>query len=274
MSRSENLPVLPQAVGKVLTLADDPNANSRDLEKAFEKDPAITAKILKVANSAYYGGANIPSIGRAISFLGMSTIRSLVVGIAFQQATGGRSQAQSFDKLGFWKHSLSTAVASRILGKLKAPARSEELYCTGMLHDIGMLVLDRFMPDEFDAALRLSKQTGMFVHEAEQKTFGFDHCQVGGLLAKSWGLSDAMHRGVLYHHNPSADLESYDTTSLVAAANILAYDAEYSNQGQKVEKFDRSVVEELNLPSDQLPVVMQVIQTEVEKTCESFQIAA
>lgn len=274
MARSENLPVLPQAVGAVLKLADDPNANQKDLEKAFEKDPAITAKILKVANSSFYGGVKVPSIGRAISFLGATTIRSLVVGIAFQQVSTSKSSVMMFDKEDFWRHSLAVAVACRILGKLKAPARSEELYCTGMLHDIGILVLDRFVPDMLDEAMRNAKQFGLQLHEAEEKVLGYNHAQVGGLLATRWGLSDVMARGIEYHHNPTKDDKCYETTSLVAAANILAYDAGYGNQGQTLRPEDRAILDELNLPEDQVPVVMQVIQTEVSKTCEAFSIAA
>lgn len=274
MSRSENLPVLPQAVSAVLRLADDPNANQRELERAFEKDPAITAKILKVANSSFYGGVKVPSIGRAISFLGATTIRSLVIGIAFQQATGSKSSVLLFDKQDFWRHSLAVAVACRILGKLKAPSRSEELYCTGMLHDIGLLVMDRFLPDSFDEAIRHSKQYGLQLHEAEEKILGYHHATVGGLLAESWGLSEAMKRGIQFHHNPTADDKCYETTSLVAAANVLAYDTGYGNQGQHLRPEDRVVVEELELPDDQLTVIAQVIQTEVDKTCEAFNIAA
>lgn len=274
MTRSENLPVLPQAVSSILRLADDPNASQRDLEKAFEKDPAIAAKILKVANSAYYGGANIPTIGRAISYLGISAIRSLVVGVAFQQVTASKPNTQNFDKLDFWRHSLATAVACRILGKLKVPARSEELYCMGMLHDIGQLVMDRFLADEFDKALELARAQGLPLWVAERQLIGYDHAEVGALLTKKWGLSETMWSGIKFHHEPEEDTESHEMTQILAAAHSLAYEAGFGNQGQSGAKMDLTAFEAMKLPEEQLPVVLQVIQTEVEKTCESFNIAA
>lgn len=274
MTRSENLPVLPQAVSSILRIADDPNVSQRDLEKAFEKDPAITAKILKVSNSAYYGGANIPTIGRAISFLGISAIRSLVVGIAFQQVTSSKPNTKHFDKVGFWRHSLATAVACRILGKLKCPARSEEMYCIGMIHDIGYLVFDRFMPDEFDTSLEMAKKHGVLVCQAEGKVMEFDHAEVGALLASRWRLSDSMVNAIRWHHEPEKDTKTRETTVILAAAHALAYDAGYGHQGQKTEMIDRTDLIALELPDEQIPVIMQVIQTEVEKTCEQFNVAA
>ena len=274
MTRSENLPVLPQAVSNILRLADDPNASQRDLEKAFEKDPAIAAKILKVANSAYYGGANIPTIGRAISYLGISAIRSLVVGVAFQQVTKSRSDVDQFDKVDFWRHSLATAVASRILGKLQFPARSEELYCMGMLHDIGQLVLDRFMPEEFELALRMSSGQGLPLWMAERQVMGFDHAEVGGLLTRRWGLSDTMWSGIKHHHEPEEETASPEMSSIVCAAHALAYDAGFTNQGQSPDQIDHACLEAMELPEEQLPVITQVLCDEVEKTCETFNVAA
>ena len=112
IARSENLPVLSNVVTQVLKLADDPNASPRTLEKIIERDPALTAKSLRVSNSSYYGMSQVTSIGRAISVLGMNTIRSLVIGVAYQQILGARTVAQKFDKMLFWKHSLAVAVVA------------------------------------------------------------------------------------------------------------------------------------------------------------------
>src|SRR5262249_24324776 len=154
ISRSENLPVLPQIVSQVLKLADDVEASPKDMERIIERDPAITAKLLRVANSSYYGLHQVSSTGRAISMLGMNAVRSLVVGVAYQQIIAGRTQASHFNKLEYWRHSLGVATAARILAKLKAPMLSEEMYVAGMMHDVGLLVLDRFQPMELDKAVR------------------------------------------------------------------------------------------------------------------------
>src|SRR5271157_330857 len=99
LARSENLPVLPQVVSSVLRLADDPDASPKEMERIIERDPGITAKILRVANSAYYGMSQVPTIGRALTALGMNNVRSLVVGVAYQQVISGREMAAHFSKL-------------------------------------------------------------------------------------------------------------------------------------------------------------------------------
>lgn len=274
MARSENLPVLPQAVGEVLRLADDPNANQRELERAFEQDPAMTAKILKVANSAYYGGVNVPTIGRAISFLGMSSIRSLVVGISFQQMTGNRSESKQFDRISFWQHSIATAVACRVLAKLKLPAKGEELYCVGMMHDIGLLVFERFLPVEFDAAIENSIRTGKPLAVVEKETLGFDHAEVGGILAEKWGLNDLMRQGIRYHLDPKGDNQFFESTQIVATAAQIANLCGYPGAGAIAPVDTAKVARTTGLPAEQIPIIQQVVTQEVAKVQGSLNIAA
>ncbi|MDK3158696.1 HDOD domain-containing protein [Kamptonema cortianum] len=274
MARSENLPVLPQAVSQMLKLADDPNSSQRDIERAFEKDPAITAKILKAANSPFYGGSNSTTISRAVAFLGMSVIKSLVISVAFQQTVGNKSQVRSFDKVAYWRHSLATGTAARILGKLKLPARSEELYCAGIMHDIGMLVMEKFLPSQFEEAINRSNGLRVPLHKCERDILGYDHASVGGLLAERWGLNEMFTSAVANHHNPQADYKFYDTTSIIEQADALAHSCNFGNHGFRVEH----TVEELSLltslPVEQIPIIQQVICSEIQKSDESFQLAS
>ncbi len=274
MARSENLPVLPQAVSEIMRLADDPNANQRELEKAFEQDPAITAKILKVANSAYYGGQRAPTIGRAISFLGLSAIRSLVIGVSFQQMTGNRSESRHFNKLQYWLHCLGTAVSCRVIAKLRMPAKGEELYCAGMIHDIGLLVLERFTPKELDAALELSLKTGTSLLETERKILGFDHAQVGGILAEKWNLSDLMVNGIRHHPNPDEDQQFYESTKIIHMGEKMARVCNYPGLGVEEEPDLDEFARQLQLPKDQIPIIQQVVRQEVDKVMSAFSIAA
>lgn len=274
MARSENLPVLPQAVSEVMRLADDPNSNQKELEKAFEQDPAMTAKILKVANSAFYGGANVPTIGRAISFLGMTSIRSLVVGISFQQLSSGRSESKQFDKVAFWRHSIASAIACRVLAKLKLPAKGEELYCAGMMHDIGLLVFERFVPTEFDAAVELSIRTGKSLKDAEQDVLGFDHAEVGGLLAERWNLNEMMRNAIRYHLDPKSDPQHGETTNIVASAVQIANLAGFQGLGAVPPVDVQKLARAIGLPAEQIAIIQQVVSQEVDKVQQSFSLAA
>lgn len=274
MARSENLPVLPQAVSEIMRLAEDPNANQRALEKAFEQDPAITAKILKVANSAYYGGNRAPTIGRAISFLGLSAIRSLVIGVSFQQMTGNKSESKHFNKVQYWLHCLSTAISCRVIAKLRLPGKGEELYCAGMVHDLGLLVLERFTPKELDAAVEMSLKQSITLLEAERLILGFDHCEVGGLLAEKWNLSELMIHGIRYHSKPLEDPTYQETTKIIHLGDKMALVCDYPGLG--VDRYPDldSFARELQVPKDQIPIIKQVVRQEVEKVMSAYNIAA
>lgn len=273
VSRSENLPVLPQIASSVIRLADDPDSSSRDMEKMIERDSAIAAKVLRVANSSYYGLSQVASISRAISILGINSVRSLVVGIAYQQIIGSRQLSLRFSKLDFWRHSVAVATAAKILGKLKAPAISEELYTAALMHDVGLLVMDRFATSELDQAIECALEKGIRLHEAEQLLFEFDHAQVGALLADKWGLSPKMTSAIRYHHAPLEDTENLDFTPFIAAADTLAYQCGYiSTYGPSEREIEPEVLELIGIPAEQLDPIRNVITIEVEKAQEALQI--
>jgi len=273
VSRSENLPVLPQIVSQVLKLADNPEAAPRDMERIIDRDAAITAKVLRVANSSYYGVSNCASTGRAISMLGMNTVRSLVVGIAYQQIIAGRSFSSHFNKLEFWRHSLGVATAARILGKLKVPMQTEELYVAGMMHDVGLLVLDRFHPLELDKTVKFAMEEQMALHQAEQLMFGFDHTQVGAMLADRWNMTKTIADAVRYHHDPRSSDESMLPTTIIAIANLLAHQCGLTNNvpGQPNE-IPEDWLEILGLPFEQLEVIKNVTAQEIARAEEAFGI--
>jgi HD-like signal output (HDOD) protein len=274
LSRTENLPVLPQAASAVLRLADDPDANQRDIAGAIERDPAVTAKLLRVANSAYYGAQNVTSVGRAISFLGINCVRSIVVSAAMQQMVSGRSACLGFNRLDHWRHSLATATASRILSRLKAPDRTEQLYCAGMLHDIGLLALERFMPEELSRAIALAKRDNVRLIEVEHETIGFDHATLGGILARKWGLSDLVHDGIAFHHEPMGSEQYFVETCIVALADTMAHIVGFcNNQPEAVKEIDDSLAAVVGLPSGQYDIIQQVVLEEVERAEQAFKIA-
>lgn len=273
ISRSENLPVLPQIASSVLRLADDPDSSARDMEQLIQRDSAVAAKVLRVANSPYYGLCNVPSIGRAIAILGMNAVRSLVIGLAYQQVIGGKQVSKHFSKVDFWRHSVAVATASKIIGKLKMPSRSEELYSAGLMHDLGILVLDRFDATSLDQAILFAREQKIQLHQAEQHLFDLDHAQIGGLLADRWGLIGALKGAIRYHLSPQDDPDEMGFTAIITVADNLAHQCGFPNN---VEPFpldiDPQLLELVGVPQEQLEPIRAVIVTEVVKAQEALQI--
>jgi HD-like signal output (HDOD) protein len=273
IARSENLSVLPQVVSTVLKMADDPNASPRMIEQIVQRDPAITAKILRVANSSFYGVAQVPSIGRAISVLGLNTMKSLVIAVAYQQAIGTKEQAVKFNKLEFWRHSLAVATGSRILAKLTMPLRSEELHAAGMLHDVGILAMDKFCPEVLDRGIEAAKKESIPLDMALQSIAGFDGSDVGALLAQKWGLSPMIYSAIRNIHEPMAEPDQAKTCSIVAAANSIAYRIQFHNGSSFPDRgFDEYILEEAGVPAEQYDAIGGVVSAEVAKAEIAFQI--
>jgi len=266
IARSENLPVLPQSVSSVLRLADSPSVSPRQIAQCIERDPAITAKVLRAANSAYYGFSNVNTVGRAISCLGMNSIRSLVISVALQNMLAGRTGSQSFNKTEFWKHSLAVGIACRVLGTMKIPAKADEIYSAGMMHDVGFIALDRFLARDFDDLVRQSKASGSSLTQLMQVSLGFDQKEVGSLLAERWKLPAMMKHAILFHERPQDDGDYFETTAIVSAANTLAHQAGFTLglPGMSTE-FAPGVMEGLGLPMAQYEAIGNVMVAEVER---------
>lgn len=275
IARSENLPVLNNVVTQVLKTADDPEASPRSLERIIERDPALTAKILRVSNSSYYGMSGVNSIARAISVLGMNTIRSLVVGVAYQQILSGRSNAQSFDRTEYWKYSLATAVGSRILMKLKQPLKSEELYVAGMMAAVGLLVMDKFLPHELDDAIKAANDRKVPLHVAERDLLGFDHAEIGAMLAEKSRLNETIIHAVRYHHRPFEDKKHFATTGVVAAAVQVAGQCGYRPSGPTpTGELDSDLFGALEIAEEQVEPVRAVVEAEIQRSAEAFGVKA
>lgn len=224
LSNAECLPLLPAVARAAMQTGHDHDGLGDELELAIHHDPAIAAKLLRAANSAYYGlRKRVPTISRAIAMLGARTVRSLVLSIAFQQVALGRSGAPLFNRMGFWRHSLAVAIGARTIGRTAMPTRTEELFAAGLLHDIGHLVMDMLVPGELNAALGLFASRDIPLAQAEREVSGADHTVFGEMLADVWNLSGELRCAIRFHHTPSRDPLHFGMTVIVHQADILAY---------------------------------------------------
>ena len=271
ISRSENLPILPTVLIQILRLYEDPNVSPRSLERIIEQDAALTAKILRVAGSSLYGAKSATTVGRALSVLGMNALRSIAVSLAYQQILAQRNVGADFDRMSFWRHCLAVGVGAKAISKYICPSMMEEMYVTGLMHDIGILTLDRFMPNDLTSALRKAMAQKVSIDEAERQVLGFDHAEVGGHLAETWKLSQSLIDAVKYHHHPERDSVNSLTTGIVAAANYLAYKAGYpALPGIPGDVNGEAHLEAVGLTQDQIDMVSSTIMIEVDQSDTTY----
>ena len=215
---AEQMPAFPKSVQKVLELARNIDCDAKDIASVIEKDPVMTAKILKVLNSPYYNlPSKITSIDRSIVYLGFNTVKNLALGIASIGVLPKENKA-GFDIQQYLNHSLFVAGLARMLyGRLVPKGDSTESYIAGLLHDFGKVVFAQFMAEEFRQALALSHAEGIPLYAAERKILGADHCLMGSLLAEKWQFPSPLVEAIRHHHDESC--QGPDTLVCVVAAN-------------------------------------------------------
>lgn len=258
---------LPDVFIRISQLVENPSSNMADIARVVGQDPSFTVRLLRVANSAFYGFfSRIDTVPKAVAIIGTSQIRNLAL---------ATSVASSFEGLpntlvsmeNFWKHSLYCALAARILAKQARRCDPDAVFTAALLHDIGELVIFNRMPQQAKEALLLVLDSGdeLPVHQAERQIMGFDHSQVGGELARQWKLPPMLEECIEFHHDISGAQRFPREAALVHIANILALMAEVRTlDSGDVSPIDPRAWEMIGLNAD------NVVQSTVEEAQEEI----
>jgi diguanylate cyclase (GGDEF)-like protein len=216
----KTLPSIPAVVMKVVDMCSDDNISLGQIAKVLGRDPALSATVLKVANSAYYWVATeVKTIDRAVCTLGINATLSLVLSYSFVRIMHSKDK-QGFDYSYYWQRSVITAVAARTMDKWSHPVHREELFLAGLLQDIGMLVLGEAMPDKYGPLILTAKRDHTQLVLLEKELLGADHSKVGAWLLESWNLPEDLRLSLAYSHepqsNPKKEIQGYINVTALA----------------------------------------------------------
>ncbi len=193
------IPSLPVVVTDVISDLDCKTVDFFILEQKIAQDPVMTARILAVANSSFYGlSGQVHGIKEACLVLGVNTIRSIVIAIGIIQHLD-RDEGGRLNHKAFWGHSIAAGVAARLLAK-QVGLDQEVAFTVGILHDIGELVLDSRFSEEYAEVIRYCDENDYLKCEAEERVLGFDHCLVGARIAERWRLPQIIVDSIANHH--------------------------------------------------------------------------
>jgi HD-like signal output (HDOD) protein len=202
---TQDLPAMPHVAGKVLDLSSDPNTSADQLQQVIADDQAMTARILKIANSAMYAcSRQIKTLTEAIVMLGFDSIRSLVVTSAARSLYSPGTSRMGLKERLLWEHSVGTAFACRLLVMERYPRLAEEAFLAGLMHDIGKLLLNLQVPARFDEVVQIVYNENRQFCETEQELLGFDHTHVGAMLVAKWNLPPLLEQIIGDHHDAAA----------------------------------------------------------------------
>ncbi len=209
LQKLDDLPAMPKVVLKAREVMANPNSGVSDVVKVLETDQSITTKILKTANSAYYGlPGQISDIQHASVVLGYATLGELITFAASSDLLDKILRGYGLKSGVLWHHSISVAIGSRIIASKRNPALKETAFSTGLIHDCGKLVLDKHVKDRkeaFDAIMEHGQETFMI---AEEEIFGFNHAEIGFEVCKHWGIPEDVSLAIRHHHSPAKSKKS------------------------------------------------------------------
>jgi HD-like signal output (HDOD) protein len=205
----KDLPPMPQTVMKAREIIADPKSDFKSLASLFETDQAIAAKILKLANSPYYGlGGKVSSIQRASVILGHKTLGELISMGGASSLLAKRLDGYGLDAGALWKHSLAVAFGSRIIAQKVNPSLLNDAFTSGLIHDTGKLILDKYVLERWTQFETFMADGDVTFLAAEKAILELDHADVAFEVCKEWNIPKTLTIAIRYHHHPSRSSDS------------------------------------------------------------------
>ncbi len=222
----DNLPSLPAIVSRLIKVVNSPDSSADDAAKLIERDPALTSKMIRLANSAFYGiPRSISSVASAVVILGFNTIRSLALSASvIKMFSSVRSTV--IDKDRFWKHSITCAIAAKTIVRHFMNIRMmdpESAFCAGILHDIGKLIFSEYVNEGYQEACQYAATNKIPLLEAEKLILGIDHAEIGRIIADKWALPLDLEYSLVYHHKPQDADKLSELVTTVHLADVMAH---------------------------------------------------
>lgn len=257
------LPTLPEIATFVLNLLEDPSASSRDVTNVIVRDSSLSGQILKLVNSAYFGlPQKVADLNRAIALLGFGRIKNLVLSLSILRIFRTLSKKQRDDFGKFWQHSAVVAGLMKRLSLRMGRAEPEGAFVTGLLHDVGKIIILGYLPKEYAEILKIAQEEKCSFAKAEGRVLGTSHAEIGAWLAGTWNLSRESIETIATHHAPGA----YEADVLPATlyfANYAARTKGVACAGSFEEHtFDEKAWEVLGLPQEDYFEMMAAVDSE------------
>ncbi len=228
------LPTIPVVAHEILSLTDNDLVSVDKLEKIVSKDPAISAKIVGLSNAAFFG-YQMPhaSVAGAINKIGFTNAKNIALGISLMTIFDNKHLKLAHDYGRIYRHSIATGlVALRLAANLRIKP-DDDLFLSGMLHDLGLLLLNSYFPDIYCKTAETARERKNLL-EAETLLLGFTHAHIGAWIADTWNLSDTLHEVIMHHHTPSLARNYKGTVALVHVADYITLKRFFSLTEQHV----------------------------------------
>ncbi len=267
----DRLVSLPDVYYRLESLIEQPGSSLDDFARLLSSDPDLCARLLRVANSAFYSfPVRIESIRQAVQLIGMRQIRELVLATSianvFRQAPLGM-----IDMQGFWRHSVAAGVMAKCLGEQAGRRQLERYYVAGLLHDIGRLAFFIRMPELMSDLLLRRERDEVPLHRLEQTVLGYDHAAAGSALLQRWRVPGSIHLPVGHHHDPGRAMEYGEVAAAIHVADVWVNREWHGSGGERFQlEIDDLALVCVGLEFGQLAAIWQQAQDEIKVVMRHF----
>jgi len=264
IGEATRLSTLPDIYRQILDAISKPSSSAYDIEKVIRTDTNLAARVLKIANSAFYGyPSKIDTLSHAVNIIGTKQLSTLAMGINIT-CIFKNIPSDIINMRMFWKHSVLCGICARLIAGYKNIQNTERMFVAGLLHDIGRLVLYNYLPMEslFAATTARSKHTLLTV--AERALFNFDHATIGGDLLNKWQLSLSLEDCIRHHHDPERS-RSRNESSIVHMADIMANVMGIGSSGERlIPPLNQEAWVQLGMTPNTLSVTMEQAEQQLD----------
>jgi len=271
LRRVKDLPPMPQVAQKARQIMSQEGSSFKDLAKVIETDQAIATRVLKIANSPFYGvRGNVTSIQHASVVLGMKTLNELLTLACASSVLGSALDGYGLDSGELWRHSLAVASCARMIALQKNPELVDNAFSAGLIHDCGKLILDPYIFErkgDFETFVQDSKKSFL---SAEKNILGFDHAEIAADVCEQWQIPKELINPIRYHHKPS-NLHGNELGYIVHAADSISLMSGIGvGEDGIMYEIDQEAMEALDLDSTSISLFMADTVEYVEKTISGF----
>ncbi|MCP4726633.1 MAG: HDOD domain-containing protein [bacterium] len=264
----KRLPTLPIIFEKILDTIDDPRSSAAELQETIKNDQSITAKVLNMANSAYYGYTKqVSDLTRAVVILGFDMVKNIALSVSVFNLFPSGEEDTGFDREQFWLHSIATGYLGKIIAEECRFYEPDKAFISCLLHDIGKVVLDCYFEKKYVDTVKIKNLQKTSLREAEEKVFGCSHTDVGYWLGEKWNFPEELLESIKNHHNPEISAKRHSQlTHLTYLANIMCQEEEIGIGGTVLPvTFLPETLGILNLNNKKLKKIREEIQAIKEK---------
>lgn len=270
VTRADRMFSLPTIFGKILEVLRDPGSSATSIADAIGKDQNLSAKLLRLVNSSYYGySERIDSLGRAVMIVGSSRLLTLSMGI-LTMSVFKNIPRRLMDMTSFWSHGLTCGIVARIMAARLDDLDEEPLFLAGLLHDMGRMAFCVQYPELGSQALEDALGQGLPAYRAESEIWGFDHAALGGAILASWNFPPRLTRAVAGHHRPPPT-DSGLEAAMVHVADVIAHAMDHGGgQGFPVPPLDPAAFEATGLSPGALSAIVIQAQSQLDDVIRIF----